>query len=210
MRIWIVLVALIAALVAVYGWLSAMPTDQEREEVYRKPPPAKRPARKATLKPGRVVELHTARGRIDFVLFEKDCRLTTARIADLVTHKRYDNAPFVRVEPNELIQTGVPSGPLRPIKREVVQGLLHEKGAVGIARGNRPDSATSAIYILVEPRHDLDYSYAVFGRVIRGMDAVTKIRVGDKITKAVLRPSTAEDRSLLMRCLQIEVERKTN
>jgi cyclophilin family peptidyl-prolyl cis-trans isomerase len=209
-KTWGILIVLMVALVAVYAWLSGTPTGQEREEVYRNPPPPKPPSRRATLTPGRVLDLHTVRGIIEVVLFEKDCPLTTARIAELVEHKCYDNAPFQRAEPEKLIQIGGHRGPLTPVKRELVQGLLNEKGAVGIARGKNPDSATSAFYILMEPQHDLDYSYAVFGRVIRGMDVVTKIRVGDKITKAVVRPSTAEDRSLLMRALQIEVERKTN
>jgi peptidyl-prolyl cis-trans isomerase B (cyclophilin B) len=64
--------------------------------------------------------------------------------------------------------------------------LNHERGAVAMARSQDPDSASAQFYIALKPLPELDGRYAVFGRVIAGMDVVDEIRQGDRMTKVSL------------------------
>ena len=64
--------------------------------------------------------------------------------------------------------------------------LNHERGSVAMARSQAPDSASAQFYIALKPLPELDGRYAVFGKVIEGMDVVDEIRQGDRITKASL------------------------
>lgn len=59
--------------------------------------------------------------------------------------------------------------------------LKHTKGAVAMARSQFPNSASSQFYITLTDTKFLDGSYAVFGYVTSGMDAVDRIQVGDRI-----------------------------
>lgn len=65
-------------------------------------------------------------------------------------------------------------------------GRSHEKGAVGMARGQDKNSASCQFYISLEPATFLDGSYAVFGKVIEGMDAVQELRAQDSIIKITI------------------------
>ena len=64
--------------------------------------------------------------------------------------------------------------------------LNHERGSVAMARSQAPDSASAQFYIALKPLPELDGRYAVFGKVIEGMNVVDEIRQGDRITKANL------------------------
>ena len=70
---------------------------------------------------------------------------------------------------------------------EIHPDLKHEKGAVGMARSQDPNSASSQFYIVLEPAHSLDGNYAVFGKVTKGMEVIKSLRVGDKIEKVTLK-----------------------
>ena len=56
-----------------------------------------------------------------------------------------------------------------------------DRGVLGMARTNDPDSAGSQVYIMLGPAHFLDGKYTAFGRVASGMGVVEQIRVGDRI-----------------------------
>lgn len=62
--------------------------------------------------------------------------------------------------------------------------LTHERGAVAMARSADPNSASAQFYIALEPLPELDGRYAVFGRVVRGMDVVDQLEQGDKLLRA--------------------------
>jgi peptidyl-prolyl cis-trans isomerase B (cyclophilin B) len=62
--------------------------------------------------------------------------------------------------------------------------LKHDRGVIAMARSAMPDSASSQFYITLENVPFLDGDYAVFGKVLEGMDVVDKIKVGDRITSA--------------------------
>lgn len=64
--------------------------------------------------------------------------------------------------------------------------LPHERGAVAMARSANPNSASAQFYVALEALPELDGSYAVFGRVVEGMDVVDRIQQGDRITSARL------------------------
>ena len=64
--------------------------------------------------------------------------------------------------------------------------LTHDRGALAMARSSDPNSASSQFYIALKPLPELDGRYAVFGRVIRGMDVVDRLQQGDKLIRARL------------------------
>jgi len=67
-----------------------------------------------------------------------------------------------------------------PALQDVV--LKHQKGALAMARSQYPDSASSQFYITLADTSFLDGSYAVFGKVLSGMEVVQKIGMGDRIS----------------------------
>ncbi|AII48754.1 peptidyl-prolyl cis-trans isomerase [Synechococcus sp. KORDI-52] len=62
--------------------------------------------------------------------------------------------------------------------------LRHDRGAVAMARSPSPDSASAQFYVALRPLPELDGRYAVFGRVVNGMEVVDAIQQGDRIIKA--------------------------
>lgn len=64
--------------------------------------------------------------------------------------------------------------------------LTHERGAVAMARSRDANSASSQFYIALEALPELDGNYAVFGRVVQGMEVVDRIQQGDKLSRARL------------------------
>ncbi len=67
--------------------------------------------------------------------------------------------------------------------------LSHERGALAMARSQAPDSASAQFYIALKPLPELDGRYAVFGKVLEGLDVVDAIRQDDTIkTAKVLTP----------------------
>ena len=64
--------------------------------------------------------------------------------------------------------------------------LNHERGSVAMARSQAPDSASAQFYVALRPLPELDGRYAVFGRVIEGLDVVDQIEQGDRINSASL------------------------
>lgn len=64
--------------------------------------------------------------------------------------------------------------------------LTHERGAVAMARSSDPNSASAQFYIALEALPELDGRYAVFGRVVSGMDVVDRLQQGDKLVRATV------------------------
>jgi peptidyl-prolyl cis-trans isomerase B (cyclophilin B) len=64
--------------------------------------------------------------------------------------------------------------------------LTHDRGAVAMARSRDANSASSQFYIALEALPELDGNYAVFGRVVKGMEVVDRLQQGDRLTKARL------------------------
>lgn len=120
-------------------------------------------------------------GTFKIELFADKAPTTVQNFIELVKRGFYKDMIFHRVVAGLLIQTGDPTGTGRggsdkTIKLEIHPDLKHDSaGVVGMARSNDPDSATSQFYITLAPAPHLDGKYAVFGRVIEGLDVVMAI-----------------------------------
>lgn len=64
--------------------------------------------------------------------------------------------------------------------------LTHERGAVAMARSGDPNSASAQFYVALQALPELDGRYAVFGRVIRGMEVVDRLQQGDRLIRATV------------------------
>lgn len=213
-KLWGSLAVLLVAFVCMSWWLSDHQNLPERVDVSAQQlkllskSQAAPKAKQATKEPGRVVVLNTNRGTIEFVLYEKDCPKTTARIAELVNGGFYSGVKFPLVE-NSMIQTQPAKKQVPAMGGEIVSGLTHAKGTVGMARSSDTNSNTSVFYITLEPAYQLDLQNTIFGRVIKGMDVAMSIKPGDVIRTATLRSLTRDDKERFDDALKIESERRT-
>jgi len=133
----------------------------------------------------RQVTIETSRGNIVLDIYPKLMPVTTDNFAKLVKSGFYNGLTFHRVE-DWVIQGGDPQGngrggPGWTIPLETNPELKNVRGAVAMARGEDPNSAGSQFYILKKDAPWLDGQYAVFGKVVQGMEVVDKIKVGDKM-----------------------------
>jgi peptidyl-prolyl cis-trans isomerase B (cyclophilin B) len=140
--------------------------------------------------PVAVIQLEKG-GTIEMELYPKETPITANNFIKLVNEKFYDGLKFHRVEPGFVVQTGDPEGtgtggPGYTIKDEK-SPYKHVRGAVGMAKSSLPDSAGSQWYICLDDASFLDGNYTVFGKVIKGMEYVDKIEVGDKMKSVTMK-----------------------
>jgi cyclophilin family peptidyl-prolyl cis-trans isomerase len=139
-----------------------------------------------------VVVMETSMGTIKIELYPKKAPETVKNFLAYVEAKHYDGTIFHRVISDFMIQGGGMTPGLKekktgePIKNESANGLSNVRGTLAMARTNQPDSATSQFFINVKDNLFLDRAkardkvgYAVFGKVISGMDVVDKIKQVD-------------------------------
>ena len=134
--------------------------------------------------------LETNKGTIKFELYKDKAPKTVANFIKLAGDRFYEGLVFHRVIPGFMIQGGgfYPDGtqkasPYGAINLETNPELVHGDGAVAMARTSDPNSATSQFYICDGPQHSLDGNYAVFGKVVEGMDVVRLIAKVNTTTK---------------------------
>lgn len=151
-----------------------------------------------------IVVMDTNKGTIKIEIFKNEAPVTSGNFLDLVSRGFYNGLTFHRYEPGFCIQGGDPkgvgtggyvdpaTGRERTIPLEVKPTLKHSAaGIIAMARSNDPNSASSQFYFTLGPANFLDMQYAVFGKVIDGLNVVKELRKGDKMTKvAVLEPAT--------------------
>lgn len=132
------------------------------------------------------VLIKTNQGEIIIELENDKAPVSVDNFLTYVQEKHYDGTIFHRVIKNFMIQGGGMDEnrimkPMRaPIKNEANNGLKNARGTVAMARTSHIDSATSQFFINVKDNTFLDhgardFGYAVFGKVIQGMDVVDKI-----------------------------------
>lgn len=132
--------------------------------------------------------------RIVIHLLVDDAPNTVSNFLSLVEARFYDGLAFHRVE-DWVVQTGCPNGdgsggPPWTITLET-NDHSNVRGAVGMARvGEDPHSAGSQFYILRKDATRLDGSYAVFGQVVSGMEAVDALQQGAVVTSIRLEEAT--------------------
>ncbi len=136
------------------------------------------------------VLIKTSQGDITLELDAEHAPLSTENFLNYVQDGHYDGTIFHRVIAGFMIQGGGFGEDFRqkatrePIKNEASNGLHNQRGTVAMARTQIVDSATSQFFINVVDNDFLDhqdatpsgYGYAVFGKVVEGMDTVEKIR----------------------------------
>lgn len=153
---------------------------------------AQAPAEKEQPKPQ--VVLTTGKGEIVIELEPSKAPKSVENFVAYVKSGFYDGTIFHRVIGNFMIQGGgyLPSlvrKPTRaPIELETGRGLSNTRGTIAMARTNDPNSATSQFFINVVDNPALDTmggGYAVFGRVISGMEVVDAIKDAPTQAKGV-------------------------
>ncbi len=124
--------------------------------------------------------IETSMGDITVELYQSEAPITVENFISLAESGFYDGLTFHRVIKGFVIQGGDPAGDGsggsgKTIPLEISEDLTHVDGALGMARSADPNSASSQFYICDGPQHGLDGNYAVFGKVIEGMDVVRQI-----------------------------------
>ncbi|MEY2864318.1 MAG: hypothetical protein RLY58_2025 [Pseudomonadota bacterium] len=136
------------------------------------------------------VALDTTMGRIVIELNAAKAPKTVANFIEYVKSGQYDGTIFHRVIDNFMIQGGgfdqnMQQKPTRaPIENEADNGLTNDVGSIAMARTSDPHSAGAQFFINVKNNSFLNHSgktmqgwgYAVFGRVIEGMDVVNQMK----------------------------------
>jgi cyclophilin family peptidyl-prolyl cis-trans isomerase len=117
----------------------------------------------------------------------KDVPATHKNFIELTQSGFYDGLTFHRYEPGFVIQGGDPQGTGmggsdKNIPLEITK-YKHVKGALGMARSQDPNSASSQFYVCLADTPFLDGNYAVFGKVLEGLDKALALRKGDKMIK---------------------------
>jgi peptidyl-prolyl cis-trans isomerase B (cyclophilin B) len=149
------------------------------------------------LKENIMVELHTNHGVIKLELDAEKAPKSVENFLAYVKAGHYDNTVFHRVIDGFMIQgggfePGMQQKPTNaPIANEANNGLKNVKGSIAMARTNDPHSATAQFFINVNDNDFLNHSsptpqgwgYAVFGKVVEGLDvvdAIRKVKTGSK------------------------------
>lgn len=137
------------------------------------------------------VRLETSLGAIVIELNEKDAPISSANFLQYVKDGFYNGTVFHRVMDGFMIQGGgmeLQAGRLveketrAPIANEAANGLKNDRGTIAMARTKNPNSAAAQFFINVVDNAGLNRpnpdgsGYAVFGRVVEGMETVDKIK----------------------------------
>ena len=133
------------------------------------------------------VKLQTTLGDIVIELDTQKAPITTSNFLKYVDTGFYNGTIFHRIIPGFMAQgggfdTNLQKKPtLDPIKNESNNGLKNDRATISMARTNNPDSATAQFFINYENNNSLNYpvqngsGYAVFGRVVEGMEVVDQM-----------------------------------
>lgn len=154
-----------------------------------------------------MIRLTTTHGDIVIELDHEKAPLTCSNFEQYVRDGFYDGTLFHRVIPNFMIQGGglepglVPKKTRDPIRNEANNGLSNMTGTLAMARTMDPHSATAQFFINVADNGFLDFTaetregwgYAVFGRVVEGMDVVNRIKAVQTTFKGMHQDVPAQD-----------------
>ncbi|MCP4257183.1 MAG: peptidyl-prolyl cis-trans isomerase [Planctomycetes bacterium] len=143
--------------------------------------------RKIMISETNLVKLQTSMGNIVLELDAQAAPVTVKNFLEYIDEGFYDRTIFHRVIPGFMIQGGGLTTDMErkqtrdPIVNEANNGLGNERGTIAMARSGEPDSATCQFFINHTNNMPLNYvnagkpGYAVFGKVIEGMDTVDAI-----------------------------------
>jgi len=180
---------LIPLIVVLIASLFLIPSCEESKTMKNKPPK---------------VKLQTNLGDIVIELDDQNAPVTTENFLKYVEEGFYNGTIFHRVIKNFMIQGGGFTADMSrkqvhpPIVNEAANGLKNLRGTISMARTDNPNSATSQFFINHVDNNALNYipnrnpGYAVFGKVIDGLDVVDKIATVRTTVKAGMRDVPVE------------------
>ena len=158
----------------------------------------------AELSPGLYAEISTPRGGVTCVLFFAKSPLMVASFVGLAEGKLgpaprrpfFDGLKFHRVVPDFVVQGGDPTGtgdggPGYTFPDEFVAGLRHDAAGVLSMANDGPDTNGSQFFLTLRETNRLNYLHSVFGRVVRGLEVLPRIKEGDPMTVKILRVGEA-------------------
>jgi len=172
--------------IALIGFLTSFALGQDPAE---KTIEEKKPGKSLSAKEATVI-VSTSLGEIHIELDSKSAPITVKNFLKYVDAKHYDGTIFHRIIGNFMVQGGgfketdgsfkkQPTNP--PIKNESEKTPSNKRGTIAMARTSEPNSATAQFFINVVDNPFLDYpnnggGYATFGKVVKGIEAVEKMR----------------------------------
>ena len=144
-------------------------------------------------------------GNVEIELFPDAAPNHVERFKTLASEGKYNNVVFHRVIDGFMAQTGDvefgnssnssfdlslagTGGSSLPNLKAEFSNIAHERGTLSMARSADPNSANSQFFICFAPAPHLDRQYSVFGKVVKGMESVDKIKKGDGPNGSVSEP----------------------
>jgi len=144
-------------------------------------------------------------GDVEIELYPKIAPNHVKRFETLANEGKYDGVVFHRVISGFMAQTGDvkfgnsnspeynldlagTGGSDLPNLKAEFSDVAHNKGVLSMARSADPNSANSQFFIVFESAPHLDRSYSAFGKVIKGMELIDKIKKGDGSSGSVSDP----------------------
>ena len=151
-----------------------------------------------------MLRFNTTLGEFTVELFDKEAPISAENFLRYVDDKHFDGTIFHRVVPGFVIQGGgltagmQPKKTRAPIANEATNGLKNTRGTLSMARTNEVNSATSQFFVNLKDNAFLDHSkaqfgYAVFGRIVEGLDVIDKIAAVRTGTRQQYQDAPLED-----------------
>ncbi|WP_119719455.1 peptidylprolyl isomerase [Cognatilysobacter tabacisoli] len=142
-----------------------------------------------------IAHFDTDRGPIRVELAADKAPLTVANFVNLAQRGFYDGLSFHRVIADFMIQGGCPlgtgtGGPGYRFEDEAKNGLGHERGVLSMANAG-PNTNGSQFFITHVSTPWLDGKHTVFGKVVEGLEAVDRVKQGDKINSIKIEGDTS-------------------
>lgn len=178
-RYWFIVSLVVFAITAVFSIASCSNMKTEGMKVERE-------TKRMSIEPKKV-KLETSMGDIVIELNEKAAPVTTKNFLQYIEEGFYNGTIFHRVIVGFMIQGGGFTAQMAqkethpPITNEANNGLKNDRSTIAMARTNNPESATAQFFINHKDNDFLNYAgtaspgYAVFGKVVEGMDTVDAI-----------------------------------
>lgn len=135
------------------------------------------------------VIISTTKGEVVLELLKDHAPFTVLSFVKLIREKYYNGLIFHRVVPNFVVQGGDPrgdgwGGPEFTLRTETSL-VNYDRGSCGMASAGK-DTEGSQFFITHTATPHLDGRYTIFGTVVKGMDVVGRLQIGDKILSMVL------------------------
>ena len=137
------------------------------------------------------VSVKTTKGEIVMEIYKKKAPGSVVSFVNNINSGFYNGKSFHRVVPDFVIQTGCPRGdgfgsPDYTVRSEISNMQYESAGYIGMASAGR-DTESSQWFVTMTATPHLDGRYTIFGRVVKGINVVRNIQVGDKIEKISLK-----------------------